>query len=295
MKWHNIYGKAKASYSRNKDYYVCKDTGNDTITTMKHLTKCLSFTLLVIVFGCAPQPDSAEVEMADEEIAVSVQTQRIDVETVGRKLIKEGRVAFETNNLNSTRQTIFQAVSKYEAYVSTDQEYTSAGQISNTVVIRVPADNFDPLLKEATQGVERFDSKEITVNDVTEEFLDVQARLKTKKELETRYLDLLKQAKKVTDILEIENQIGQLRSDIESTEGRLKYLQSQVSFSTLTMTFYESIPNETAFGQKFKNGFRNGWDNLIWFFVALINVWPFILLGFGLVLGIRFHRRRKSK
>ena len=98
---------------------------------------------------------------------------------------------------------------------------------------------------------------------------------------------------KVTEILDIEKQIGQLRSEIESIEGRLKYLQNRVSFSTLTMTFYESIPNETKFGQKFKNGFRNGWDNLIWFFVVLTNIWPFILIGLGLIVGIKIYRKRK--
>lgn len=123
--------------------------------------------------------------------------------------------------------------------------------------------------------------------------IETTERKLTKKELEARYLDILKQAKKVTELLEIENQIGQLRSDIESIEGRLKYLQDQVSFSTLTMTFYEAIPNETAFGQKFKNGFRNGWYNLIWFFVALTNIWPFILVGLGLILGVRFYRRKR--
>jgi len=93
--------------------------------------------------------------------------------------------------------------------------------------------------------------------------------------------------------LEIEKQIGQLRSHIESIEGRLKYLQDRVSFSTLTMTFYETIQNKTEFRQKFKNGFINGWDNLIWFFVVLINIWPFILIGLGLIFGIRLYRKRK--
>src|SRR5690606_33932580 len=172
-------------------------------------------------------------------------------ETVERKLIKEGRVEFETNNLNTTRKSVFEAVNKYKGYVSSDQEFKSPGRKSNTVVIRIPADNFDNLLKDATQGVEKFECKEINVKDVTEEFLDIHARLKTKKERENRFLDILIQAKSVTEILEIEKQIGELRSEIESIEGRLKYLQDRVSLSTLTLTFYESIPADTEFGQKF--------------------------------------------
>lgn len=256
------------------------------------MTKYFGLIMVLIIFGCAQNTDSANMEVAALETVAPTTEQEIN-ETVERKLIKEGRVEFETGNLNTTRKTIFEAVSKYKGYVSSDQEYKSPGRKSNTVVIRVPADNFDNLLNDATKGVEKFDSKEINVKDVTEEFLDIQARLKTKKELEWRYIDLLKQAKTVTEILEIEKQIGELRSEIESIEGRLKYLQDRVSFSTLTMTFYETTPNETVFGQKFKNGFTNGWDNLIWFFVALTNIWPFILIGLGLTIGIQLYRKRK--
>jgi hypothetical protein len=260
---------------------------------MKNMTKYLGLILMLTIFGCAPNQESSNMEMAAEKIAAPTTEQKTN-ETVERKLIKEGRVEFETDNLYTTRKTIFEAVNKYKGYVSSDQEFKSPGRKSNTVVIRIPADSFDNLLSEATKGVEKFDSKEINVKDVTEEFLDIQARLKTKKELEQRYIDLLKQAKNVIEILEIEKQIGELRSEIESIEGRLKYLQDRVSFSTLTMTFYETIPNETEFGQKFKNGFRSGWDNLIWFFVVLTNIWPFILIGLGFIIGIRLYRKRKK-
>lgn len=261
---------------------------------MKQMTNYLGLLILLIIFGCSQNTDSVSMEMAEEKMVASTSERKTDV-SVERKLIKEGSVEFETNKLSATRNTIFEAVDKYKAYVSSDQEVKSPGRTSNTVIIRVPADNFDNLFKDATQGVEKFERKEINVKDVTEEFLDIQARLKTKKELENRYIDLLKQAKNVTEILEIEKQIGELRSEIESIEGRLKYLQNKVSFSTLTMTFYESLPNQTEFGQKFNNGFRNGWDNLVWFFVALTNIWPFILIVIGLIFGIRMYRRKKQK
>ena len=261
-------------------------------TTIKDIVKCLGLLVLSIVIGCSPNPDSTSMEAVDEEVAAPT-TKQTTPETDERKLIKEGRVEFETGNLTSTRKTVFEAVNKHKGYISSDQEFKSPGRKSNTVIIRVPAANFDNVLKEATQGVESFESKEINVKDVTEEYLDVQARLKTKKELEQRFIELLKEAKNVTEVLEIEKQIGQLRSEIESVEGRLKYLQDRVSFSTLTMIFYESTPNETEFGRKFENGFRNGWDNLIWFFIALINIWPFILIGLGIIVGIKVYRRNR--
>lgn len=258
---------------------------------MKQITNYLSLIILLTVFSCSQNPDNAKMEMAKEANATTSE-QKTD-KTVERKLIKEGEIAFETNDLSTTRKTIFDAVEKHKGYVSSDREFKSQGRNSNTIIIRVPADHFDNLLKDASQGVEKFKRKEINVKDVTEEFLDIQARLKTKKELENRFIDLLKQAKNVTEILEIEKQIGELRSDIESTEGRLNYLQNRVSFSTLTITFYENIPNQTKVGEKLKDGFRNGWDNLIWFFVILVNIWPFILIGLGLIIGYKVYRKKR--
>ncbi|MFZ6053267.1 DUF4349 domain-containing protein [Halocola ammonii] len=86
-----------------------------------------------------------------------------------------------------------------------------------------------------------------------------------------------------------------MRSQIESTEGRLNYLQDRVSYSILTITFYEELPSQTAFGQKFKNGFSQGWDNLVWFFVLLTHIWPFLLIGVGFIVGIKIYRRRRQK
>ena len=269
---------------------------------MKLQRKIIGLLILILMVGCAQndQPsfdtlneDSMAIH-ADEE-SIAEPTEQQEEMNVERKLIKEGRVEFETDDIISTRTQIFESIEKYKGYSSSDQEYKSTGRISNTIIIRVPANNFDLLLSDATKGVTKFDSKNIEVKDVTEEFLDIQARLKTKKELESRYLEILKKANSVTEMLEVEKQLGQLRAEIESVEGRLKYLESKVSFSTLTMSFYQTVPNETKFGNEFKVGFKKGWDNLIWFFVILINIWPFILIGIGLIFGIRTWRKRKTK
>ena len=168
-------------------------------------------------------------------------------------------------------------------------------RLTNSLSIRVPSANFDSFLSEATKGVRKFDYKTIEVKDVTEEFVDIQARLKTKKELEKRYLELLKKAGSIKEMLAVEEQIGMLRADIESIEGRLKYLESRVAYSEVSISFYQQLASETAYGRKFKNGFKNGWDNLIVFIIVLTNLWPFILFTVLLLLGIRYWRKKKLK
>ena len=262
---------------------------------MKHILLITS----VFYFLLSCQSSQKEASFSTEESYTTeassgdgVSSETIEIE---RKLIKEGRVSFETNSIKTTRELVLEAVVKNKGYVSSDREDKYSEKISQTIVVRVPAKNFDLLLQEATKEVTQFDTKDIEIKDVTEEFLDVEARLKTKKELEKRYLEILTKANTVSEILEVERQIGELRSVIESIEGRLKYMKSKVSFSTLTISFYQEIPKAVIIGNDFGNGFRNGWRILILFFVFLVNVWPFIILGIGLIWGIRKWRKRQNK
>jgi len=220
----------------------------------------------------------------------SLSSEKIQTE---RKLVKKGFIEFESKDLEKSYKSMVNAVKKYNAYLAVDKSYKSSSRISNTLKVRIPAKNFDTFLSDISKNVTHFDHKEITINDVTEQFLDTEARLKTKKELENRFLEILKKAKKVSEILEVERQIGNLRTEIESIEGRLKYLKNQVSFSTLNITFYKTISSETNFSKKIKNGFKNGMNNLIWFFVFLINLWPFIIIL--IIFTLLYKRWRKNR
>lgn len=262
---------------------------------MKHLLPFAALLLLLTTSGCDQQND--QIIPGGTNDPQTQQTQQAppeaqQAEAPARKLIREGEAAFETENIATTRNTVFQALEKYKGYASSDQENRSPDRISNTLVLRVPSEHFDDFLNEATTGVTRFERKTIQVQDVTEAFLDIEARLKTKKELESRLLTLLKQANTVSEILEIEKQAGELRAEIESIEGKMNYLQSQISFSKLTLTFYQRQSQSIAFGSQFSEGFRNGWENVIWFFVLLVNLWPFILIGLVVLGGLRYFRKK---
>ena len=148
-------------------------------------------------------------------------------------------------------------------------------------------------MKQLEGLAEKVDAKNINTQDVTEEFIDVEARLKTKKELEARYLELLKQAKTVADIVSIEGQIANVRAEIESMEGRLKYLNNQVSFSTLSVSYYQESAAGYGFGSKLLNSLKSGWFNLVDFLFWLLRLWPFVL-GITAV-AIWWVRRRRSR
>lgn len=123
----------------------------------------------------------------------------------------------------------------------------------------------------------------------------MESRIKTKKELETRYKELLKKASKVDEILIIEKEMGSLRTEIESMEGQLQYLQDRVSFSTLTVTFYEKTSGSFGFNSKMGSAVKNGWTNLLSFLIGLVNLWPFLILGALVVFLYKRFLRKKIK
>lgn len=210
-----------------------------------------------------------------------------------RKIIKNGSISFQTKNLAETGEFIVKAVNDMQGYISGDNVYNSDDRITRNITIRIPAQSFDLLLQRISENAQKLDSKNIYTQDVTEEFIDIEARLKTKKELESRYRQLLTQAKSVEDILAIEKEMGTLRSDIESIEGRLKFLNNQVNFSTLSVDFYQLTKSTLNFPSKIGHALGEGWRVFLAFLVGLIRLWPFILILVALSFVVIRYRKKK--
>lgn len=218
---------------------------------------------------------------------------------IERKLIKEGSIKFETDDCMATKKMIHEVANSLNGYLARDDEYSYEHQIEHNITIRVPSDNFDKLLVQISQSINKIEDQNISVKDVTEEYVDVSARLKAKEIVEKRYLELLSKAHSVEDVLLVESELARLREQIESKEGRLRYLKDQVSLSTLHITFYQTIevegPNFEFFA-KAANGFSNGFAGLMWFVIGLVNIWPFVLfLVFSIWLTIREIRKPAKK
>ena len=253
---------------------------------------------LLMAFSCS-QKTSSEIAgnnatmQKNPEVAEKSETDT-DYKIFDRKLIKEGTIRFETTNAEKTRNDIAKIVSNYSAYIAKDDFYTQGNRTEYNISIRVPADKFESLITQIETNTRKLDSKSVNVADVTSEFIDYEARIKTKKELENRYKELLKQAVKVDEILNIEKEIGILRADIESIEGQLKYLNDKVKYSTFTVIFYEKSNTNFGFAYKMGNALKSGWQNLLWFFVWIVNLWPFVFLAVALVYVKNKIRKRKK-
>jgi len=258
-------------------------------------------SLLVFPLMCGGNPDTTEytTEVMEEAAPAMIDDKAVsgnfEAQTE-QKIIKESNLRYETQDLEATYQQIISSAKKNKAYVQSDTEGKDYNSLYRTITIRIPNANFDAFLADVGKGVAYFDRKEISAKDVTAEFIDIKARLKAKKTLEERYLQLLTKATKVSEILEIEKELSTIREEIEAKEGQLKYLQNRVSLSTVTIEFYKKVANAdnatVSYGTKMWNATKSGWNGISSFFIGLLHIWPFILI---LVAVILFIRKKLSK
>lgn len=217
---------------------------------------------------------------------------------IPEKIIKTASITIETENYESSVVRIKAAIQKWEGQISSENETNYSYRSGNIIEIRVLSKNFENLVNEITVGEEKVVSKTINAQDVTEEYVDIVARLKTKKEVEKRYVEILAQARTINEILSVEERIRQVREEIDAKEGRLKYLNDRVSFSTITVNLYQDFDDkfESGFGEKSGDAFEGGWEGLKLFVVGILYLWPLWLLGIiATVVLLYLLKRRKRK
>ncbi|WDF59717.1 DUF4349 domain-containing protein [Flavobacterium sp. KACC 22758] len=218
---------------------------------------------------------------------------------IEQKIIKEATLRFETDDLENTFNQIQKAVTAGKATIINDSEGKDYGTVFRNLTVKVPSQNFDHFINDISKGVSYFEIKNISAQDVTEQFIDLTSRLNTKKKLEERYLQILQKAVKVSEILEIEKQISVIREEIEAKEGQLKYLQSRVSESTVTIEFYKTTAEKEgvkiSYGSKIWTAVKSGFFSLSDFLISLISVWPFIIIFCVLAYFIRKRFKRKKQ
>jgi|TARA_R100000479_G_scaffold165252_1_gene104492 hypothetical protein len=272
--------------------------------------KAISLLLFSLILACSnggnsnavpPPPSPAGELMEDqaysEEVPITQQLTPPPPPTrqQEQKIIKTARLAFETPSPEETHKRILQLTSQYEGFVANDNSGKSYNRIYRNMTVRVPTKNFQAFINSVSEGVEYFDQRDISRQDVTEEFVDLEARLKAKRKLEDRYLELLSKAKNVKEMLEIERELSNIREEIEAKEGRLKYLQNRVSVSTINLKFYKYTAESgvtVSYGQKIKNALQGGWNGVSVFFLGLLYLWPLFIVVIIVLLVVRWLVRR---
>lgn len=222
-------------------------------------------------------------------------------EVIKKKIIKDGRLGLRVTELEKTKLLIDTLVKYYDGYYDNERLSNEDWESSYNLNIRIPSANFEKFITNVESGDGEIQYKEIEARDVTDQFIDLETRLENKRNYLKRYNELLKQAKSVKEILEIEEKIRGLEEEIESTIGRLKYLSDLVDYSTLELTitkhkeFKYNTENRDRFSERLKQSLSKGWFGFVDFSLLVIKIWPFWIIVSLVLYFWRKYKKRKPE
>lgn len=265
----------------------------------------ITFLLVFCLFACSESGNFSTQELAKADYANEVPEaeesgasasydqngggQAVTV-AIERKIIKTGAYSIKVKDVKESTAAIEKMVEEFEGFISSVEMNNSTYRITNQVVIRVPAGQFDGLMAAIEKEALFVNYSRVNAQDVTEEYLDVETRLNTKKQVRDRYVAILRdKAKTVEEVLKAEEAIRVIQEEIESREGRLNYLKNRVSLSTINLEIYQEVPytpdrgQRTSFWTKLKQSLSNGWTLIVNLVLGLVTIWPLLIIG-GLLL-----------
>jgi hypothetical protein len=200
----------------------------------------------------AAQAELAGRESASEAVAMNSATAPSSVETpaaeVGnRKLIRNANVELEIVSFDDVVQKITALANEERGYVATTNSQKQAnGKLRGQVIVKILPENLDRFLQKI-RGLGELKNQTLGTEDVTKAYFDTDARLKNARVMEQRLIEMLKmKTGKVSDLLQVEKELGRVREDIEKMQGELKYWDSQVQFATVTISLAEKDMEEPA-------------------------------------------------
>jgi hypothetical protein len=216
-----------------------------------------------------------------------------------RLIIRTGQASIEVDSLEPSMAELRRIVQRVGGFVADASVQSGRNQLrSATLEVKVPASRFD----ELTQGLDplgRLQSLNVGAQDVSEEFVDLTARVTNGRRLEDRLVELLRtRTGKLQDVLSVERELARVREEIERMEGRMRFLKTSSQLSTLSVNLYEPVPlvgshpGRNVIAEAFKTAWRNFVGVAAGAIASLGFVVPIVILGWGaLILGKRYKRK----
>ncbi|MBD8496755.1 DUF4349 domain-containing protein [Paenibacillus arenosi] len=240
-------------------------------------------------------------QIADQELVAQ------PVAAQNRKLVYKAEITMEVKEYETVKPSINELIHRTGGYVTEYSDTQNDHEHGGIYTVRVPADKFQALITMLEQlDTERF-ARSYTTQDVTEEYVDLESRLKAKRLVESRLLGYMEKATKADDLLSYSDTLATTQEEIERIVGRQKYLNNLVSMSTIQLRVYESSENiaakklEEAFGERIGRTLTNSLEALVGLgkgiLLAAVAILPFVIVFSILVFPIvyKVRRRRQSR
>lgn len=272
----------------------------------------------------AEQGENAKIsqDSADHSATESIESSQEEQPSVGavkqaskanltnqedKMIIYNGDLTVKTKDYEEFYQELEQLIQDKNGYmVHTSTHQNEQEQMQATITLRVPKEQFYPFVHSVPSISDEISHSNINGEDVTEQYVDLESRLKAKEKIEERLLSFMDKAEKTEDLIAISKDLERVQEEIETIQGRMKYLQNQSDFSTLTLNIQETKVTVSGSNRddlqtwvKTKQALQNSWNGILAFFsfifVAVIGyspvLAPILLLT---VLAVFYLRKRKS-
>ena len=236
------------------------------------------------------------MEVAKNEVPGEVISPK-KTDTISKKIIKNGDMEIAVSNLLEAKNKISEIIKNNKAYLQSETFRNSDTSENINLVIRVPHQNFDAIINSFSDGIGSVEAKTVKAEDVTEEYTDVSIKLENKRIYLEKYREMLKNAASTKDILEIQENIRALEDEIDVAEGRLRFIDDRVNYSTLELLLFKekarsSATSKIGFGSRFGDSIAEGWNSFVSFLLGLISFWPFFIIIPLLIFAWKKWRRK---
>lgn len=229
-----------------------------------------------------------------------------------RKIIRNADLTIEVSAPTDTQHRIVSIAESYGGFVVTSEakqrESTEPAKrtLDIKLVVRIPEDRFGSALDQIRALTSSPIEEKVTGQDVTEEFIDLEARIRTQKALEGQFLQIMRQTGKIVDALEVQRQIAEVRSDIERLEGRKRFLENRSSLSTINVNIQTPKPVITVTQSGFGHSLREAVSDSVTlasdmvllfarFVIMMVPVCLFFFLPMGLAIRYLIRRAKRMR
>ena len=216
------------------------------------------------------------------------------------KIIRTASVSMRSSTVSESYDKTLSLVEKYQGLIVNSRISKYEDSEEATVEIKVLPKYFLSFLDDL-KTIAEVESKNISEEDVTEEYYDITARLNNARKVQERLFDLLRKAHKVEDILRVEKEIERVGEKIETLEGKIRYLNSKTDYSRVTVYIYsrrirvvETLGIKKGFIKSFQYAVRF-FFGIIWFIIILIPLFIFLFILWLIILWIIKRKRRKHR
>lgn len=257
--------------------------------------------------GGGGHSESAAIPASQTVSLDQTQNSQINTAPTDRKIVRNAELNLEADSPEQAQQKITTIAESKGGFVVESQQSSSDIKVTTrdivTMTVRVPAQKFSEALDEIRKTSSRVVVETVKGEDVTEEFIDIEARLKAKKALEQQFVEIMKRANSVDDALSVQTQLAEVRGDIEKIEGRKRFLENQASLSTIkirlqTPTAFSA--SSSGFFYRLTESFSAGFDFALNFILGLVTILiailPFALfIALPVYLVIRYVIRKQKR